>query len=152
MDLVYVVNLLGLNTACLFQMCISACQLLCIIACKHLYIYAILCSALIALLLECVSALLHICIVTSRYQVVSGIDNRLIANPETRLLTNAVGPLFQATDSHAEYLTNWDEVPRKLSAASWTEDQANAILDFGGSATNEPNCAVQLAGRNYIRV
>ena len=66
----------------------------------------------------------------------------LIANPETRLLTNAVEPLFQATDSHAEYLTNWDEVPRKLSAASWTDNQADVILDFGGSATNEPNCAV----------
>ena len=47
------------------------------------------------------------------------------------------------------YLTSWNVAARKPSAASEMDNQADTILDSGGSTTNEPNCAAQLAGRNY---
>ena len=49
----------------------------------------------------------------------------------------------------ARYLTSWDVAARKSSAASEMDNQADIILDSGGFTTNEPNCATQLAGRNY---
>ena len=48
----------------------------------------------------------------------------------------------------ARYLTSWNVAARKPSAASEMDNQADTMLDSGGSTTNEPNCAAELAGRN----
>ena len=52
----------------------------------------------------------------------------------------------------ARYLTSWDVAAHKPSAASEMDNQADTILDSGDSTANEPNCAAQLAGRNYVRM
>ena len=49
----------------------------------------------------------------------------------------------------SRYPTNWNVAARKSSAASEMDNQADTILDSGGFTTNESNCAVQLADRNY---
>ena len=56
--------------------------------------------------------------------------------------------LFQ--DTGARYLTSWDVAARKPSVASEMDNQADTTRDSGGSTTNEPNCAAQLAGRNCV--
>ena len=54
--------------------------------------------------------------------------------------------LFQVTGTR--YLTSWNVASRKSSDTSEIDNQADAILDSGGSTTNEPNCAAQLVSRN----
>ena len=56
--------------------------------------------------------------------------------------------LFQVTGTR--YLTSWNVASRKSSDTSEIDNQADAILDSGGSTTNEPNCAAQLTGRSYV--
>ena len=72
-------------------------------------------------------------------------------NPETRPRRIAVES-FVSSSLVARYLTSWDVAARKPSAASSMDNQADASLDSGGSTTNEPNCAAQLAGRNYVHL
>ena len=70
-------------------------------------------------------------------------------NPETRPHRIAVEG-FISSPLVPRYLTSWDVAARKSSAASEIDNRADTILDSGGPTTNKPNCAAQLANRNYV--
>ena len=72
-------------------------------------------------------------------------------NPETHLHRIAV-ERFVSSPLVPRYLTSWDVAARKPSATSEMDNQADAILDSGGSTTNDLNCATQPAGRNYAHL
>ena len=64
------------------------------------------------------------------------------------VLTESPGGLY-SKPLVPRYPTNWNAAGRKPSAASEMDNQADTILNSGGFTTNKPNCATQLAGRNY---